>query len=293
MNAIKNARKSKITAMQRLDSKNNDKPPLPDSTLVQQWSLPQFHKIDTRFLERCPVRKTIMNYKYAAEEERVLSSELHQDVQKKINELRCKEKENDKLQLNQVSLQYTLAMSQDTTLFCQAIANLKSNTVKMSTTNTASNIVLSLVQNQHQLLCCIDKYENQKCIAAAIIEPYHEHHCVMREKSTSANIMQMKDCSVMLVHNFYFDTMMSLVQMLHAINDTYMDLDFDYVMFDVTSYTMQHPTESSKLLLNKRGHLIIKVIPPYKEIQIDDMFYIGISKQQMAQIQASDTPYTS
>jgi hypothetical protein len=87
--------------------------------------------------------------------------------------------------------------------------------------------------------------------------------------------------------------MMSLVQMLHAINDTYTDLDFDYVMFDVTLYTMQHPTESSKLLLNKRGRDIIKVIPPDKEIQIDDMFYIGISKQQMAQIRASDTPYIS
>jgi hypothetical protein len=204
MYVIKNPRKSKTTAIQRLDSKNEDKPPLPDAKLVQQWSLPQFHKIHTRFLESCPVRKTIMETKYATEQESVSSSKLHQDIQKKIHEHRCEEKQNDKLRLNHICVLYTLDTNQDTALFRQATAYLKSNAVKISTTNTASDIVLSLVRNQHQLLCCIDKYEDQKCIAAATIEPYHEHHCVIRGKSVSANFIHMKDCSMMLVHNFYF-----------------------------------------------------------------------------------------
>jgi hypothetical protein len=277
-----------------LDSKNKDKPVLSDCELIQQWSLPQFKINHTRFLANCPVRKGIMDEKHTTEKEQEM---FLQDIWDEIEQLREEEQENDALELNRVSVQYQVDSSENTALFNETISKLMLNNMEATSTEMTNSFILSLVRNQHHLLCCIDddnkqcKNEDKKCQAAAIIEPYHVHHCVWQETSTSSNVRRTKDCSVILVHEFYYDTALSFLHLLHVIHDEYMDLKFDFLMFDISMYTGQHSTDSSKLVLNSKGREVIQIVPPYKEMQIDNSFYIGITKLQLADIHASDGQY--
>lgn len=105
------------------------------------------------------------------------------------------EQENDALELNRVSVQYQVDSSENTALFNETISKLMFNNMEANRTETTNSFILSLVCNQHHLLCCIDddeeqrKKEDKKCLPAAIIEPYHEHHYVWQETSTSSNVL--------------------------------------------------------------------------------------------------------
>lgn len=97
-------------------------------------------------------------------------------------------------------------------------------------------------------------------------------------------IKQEKDSSVMLVHNLCYTTIPSLLQLLYAIDEKYTLLPFDYVLFDITQYTEPDQLDPTQVILNAAGKLFVKAIPPFKQMLIDEVVYIGITKQQLGKL---------
>lgn len=59
----------------------------------------------------------------------------------------------------------------------------------------------------------------------------------------------------------------------------------------MTPYVKQDLADGTKMILTSLGNQFVKVIPPYREIEIDDVLYIGITKKQLGNIVATDSTY--
>jgi hypothetical protein len=56
------------------------------------------------------------------------------------------------------------------------------------------------------------------------------------------------------------------------------------VLFDITRYTEPDQLDPTQVILNAAGKLFVKAILPFKQMLIDEVLYIGITKQQLGKI---------
>jgi hypothetical protein len=95
-----------------------------------------------------------------------------------------------------------------------------------------------------------------------------------------------------LIHELYYTSTASLLQLLFAIHTTYKGARYDFVMFDTAPDVTQDQEDPTKLVLTRMGKWLVKVVPPYKELQINDSLWIGVTnKKQLGDMVASDSAY--
>jgi hypothetical protein len=87
---------------------------------------------------------------------------------------------------------------------------------------TLSDFTLALIRYyQYHLMCCLSTSKLQDVSVATVIEPSHEHYIVTRDASGVLN--QYYDL-------YYSSGTLLLIQLLQAIDTTYKNLKFDYVI---------------------------------------------------------------
>lgn len=184
-------------------------------------------------------------------------------------------------------LKYVLARDFESSIYCDTINKLIATGRNQK---TLSEFSMALIHNQHHFLCCLPPAQDSETTAvAATIEPYHEQYMVTRDKP--GDFMHQKDSTIVLVHELYYTFTVSLLQLLFAIHTTYKGAPYDFVMFDTASYVTQDQEDATKLILTGMGKWLVKVIPPYKELQINDSLCIGVTKKQLGDMVASESAY--
>jgi hypothetical protein len=212
------------------------------------------------------------------------SSDESPQLLKVIAEFQEQQKEHDERERQQVTLKYILAQGTESEIYSDTVNKMLATGFCQK---TFSEFTLALINNQYHLLCCISATESDKVSAAAVIEPFHEHYIVTRDESGAYH--QEQDSTLVLVHDLYYSSTLSLLQLLQVIHTTYKDSQFNYIMFDMTPYVIPDPVDHTKMVLTSMGKRLVKVIPPYKEMQINDALYIGVTKEQLGDIVASDS----
>jgi hypothetical protein len=87
---------------------------------------------------------------------------------------------------------------------------------------TFSEFTLVLINNQYHLLCCISATESEKVSAAAVIEPFHEHDIVTSNESGAYH--QEQDSTLVLVHDLFYLSTLSFLQLLQVIHTTHIKI---------------------------------------------------------------------